>query len=551
MSHPIQPIDFAAIQVDGDLARRAHHNFNRLEEQKYQPDYVFREPETPWPGDTEGRTILALALLAQATHREPKYLQEILRRFPQHMNEKGYFGEILPNAIINEHQVAGNSWVLRGLLESFNWTNDVRVFQLADRMVENYVIPTRGKFRGYPMDPELREGGAEAGSIIRGVFNNWQLSTDVCAFFIFLDSATHAYDVFPSPALKQVIEEIIETIIGIDFVKIKAQTHSTLSGVRGIIRYYEISQQKSLLHLAEQIYRLYRTEAITENYANYNWFCRPEWTEPCATIDSFIVALWLWKHTQHPRYLEDAHLIYFNAIAHGQRSNGGFGCDTCAGAFDPFLRFLNYEAHWCCTMRGGEFFARMIESIYFAAGEKIVVPFYFDTTATFRLGDESLVLKQTTGYPIEGKVNIDVIQSSVSKPITLQFFQPSWLQQPQLLCNGRAIPFLVKNNFIDVQMRLNEGDRLSLHFDLLFQSQNTMNHNSIKNYVSFRHGPLILGTHRNSEIQTIGIEKIIPIGDAHYGFDTSDASLAPIMDVRNISENAMHTYQDQILFKNK
>ncbi|HEX9974666.1 MAG TPA: beta-L-arabinofuranosidase domain-containing protein, partial [bacterium] len=375
MNDQIKHIDLAAIQIDGDLALRANQNFNRLEEQKYQPDHVFQPKNTPWPGDTEGRTILALALLAQATHRDPKYLQEIISRIPQHTNGLGYFGEVLPGGIVNEHQLAGNNWVLRGLIEFYHWTNDKKAFQMARKIVENYVIPTRGKFRKYPTEPELRDGGVEAGSIISGVFNNWQLSTDVCAFFIFLDCATHAYQIFPSGELKQVIEEIIETIAGIDFLKIKAQTHSTLSGVRGIIRYYEISQNKAMLHLAEQIYHLYRSEAITETYANFNWFQRPEWTEPCAMIDSFIVAVWLWNHTHNPRYLEDAHHIYFNAIAHGQRSNGGFGCDTCAGAIDPFLKFSNYEAHWCCTMRGGEFFARIIESIYFIEGEKIVFPF--------------------------------------------------------------------------------------------------------------------------------------------------------------------------------
>lgn len=550
MNDSIKHIDLAAIQIDGDLALRAIQNFNRLEEQKYQIDYIFQPKNNPWPGDTEGRTILALALLAQATHRDPKYLHEIIARIPKYTNELGYFGELLPEGIINEHQLAGNNWVLRGLLEFHHWTNDNDAYQMARRMVENYVIPTRGKFRSYPTDPGLRDGGAEAGSIISGVFNNWQLSTDVCSFFIFLDGATHAYQVFPSPELKQVVEEIIETIAGIDFFNIKAQTHSTLSGVRGIIRHYEISQDQAMLHLAERFYRLYRSEAITENYANYNWFQRPEWTEPCAMIDSFIVAVWLWKHTRNPLYLEDAHYIYFNAIAHGQRSNGGFGCDTCAGAADPFLKFSNYEAHWCCTMRGGEFFARMVESIYFIEGKKIIFPFYFDNTAKFQFGNQNIVLQQKTGYPIEGTVTIEVIQSSMTKPMTLQFFNPSWLMHPRVMFNGNAVSFLEKNNFIDLQLNLKEGDRIELSFGLAFQVQKTMNHNSIKNYFSFRHGPLILGSDQASEIEIVNAAKPDSSGGAHYRFDNSDITLSPIVDVRNISEKNIHTYQKQVLFKN-
>ena len=68
--------------------RRILANLNRLEESKYQPDNVFLsyEESNGWDGDTEGRTVLALTLDAQAAHRRPKYLEEIIRRLPEHLN---------------------------------------------------------------------------------------------------------------------------------------------------------------------------------------------------------------------------------------------------------------------------------------------------------------------------------------------------------------------------------------------------------------------------------------------------------------------------------
>lgn len=68
-----------------------------------------------WPGDTEGRTILALVLDAQLTGRAPKYLDEILRRMPSKMNERDYFGPIWTDAV-NEQQLSGMGWVLRYLV---------------------------------------------------------------------------------------------------------------------------------------------------------------------------------------------------------------------------------------------------------------------------------------------------------------------------------------------------------------------------------------------------------------------------------------------------
>lgn len=41
---------------------------------------------------------------------------------------------------------------------------------------------------------------------------------------------------------------------------------------------------------------------MTENYENFNWFQRPEWTETCAVVDSYQLTLDLWKHTSETKY---------------------------------------------------------------------------------------------------------------------------------------------------------------------------------------------------------------------------------------------------------
>ena len=66
---PPQPVPFGDVKISGELGTRLQKNFDRLEEEKYQPDHVFLtlEQSNNWPGDTEGRTVLALALDAQAT----------------------------------------------------------------------------------------------------------------------------------------------------------------------------------------------------------------------------------------------------------------------------------------------------------------------------------------------------------------------------------------------------------------------------------------------------------------------------------------------------
>lgn len=97
---------------------------------------------------------------------------------------------------------------------------------------------------------------------------------------------------------------------------------------------------------------------MTANYANYNWFGRPYWTEPCAIVDSYMASMALFRLTQQSEYAVLANRIYYNALLASQRPNGGFGCDLCSGT-EQSGRFVQantdvYEAWWCCSMRGAE-----------------------------------------------------------------------------------------------------------------------------------------------------------------------------------------------------
>ena len=236
------PASFDGIEIAGDLAQRANLNYDRLESNIYQPPMVFEsESAKSWPGDWEGRTVLGLTLLSRSTHREARYLDEILRLYPAKMNSQGYFGPLLDPKAVDEQQLSGHGWVLRGLCEYYEWKHDERVLEMIDKIVRNLVLPTRGQHSSYPIDPAIRshQGGA-AGEIVAHV-GNWKLSSDIGCDFIFLDGVTHAYQVRGGADLKAVIDEMIARFLEVDVIAIKAQTHATLTGMRALLRQYENS----------------------------------------------------------------------------------------------------------------------------------------------------------------------------------------------------------------------------------------------------------------------------------------------------------------------
>ena len=265
----------------------------------------------------------------------------------------------MPEGEADEQQLSGHSWLLRGLLEYYLWTGDGKCEERIKEIVKNLYLPVKGMYGSYPLQEEVRnrEGG-EAGNLQEGVVNGWHLSSDIGCSYICMDGLSQYYEVFRDPEVKELLDEMCENFQKIDFLGASMQTHASLTACRGILRYYRCTGRKELLDFAKRLFAYYQDYGMTENYANFNWFGRPYWTEPCAVIDSYMIAMQLFMATGEHTYLDIANRIYFNGIGHGQRSNGGFGCDFCAGA-QPVQKFLGvkekaYEAYWCCSMRGAE-----------------------------------------------------------------------------------------------------------------------------------------------------------------------------------------------------
>ena len=62
-----------SIEARGLLSNRLLKNYGRLEDPIYHASSVFQADGNNWPGDWEGRTILALMRLYEATGRSVSY----------------------------------------------------------------------------------------------------------------------------------------------------------------------------------------------------------------------------------------------------------------------------------------------------------------------------------------------------------------------------------------------------------------------------------------------------------------------------------------------
>ena len=340
---------------ENELRERIALNYNRLSESSYyKAEEIFSPADYDWQGDKEGRALLAFVSHYKISGKKIPCMTHMLKKLPEKLNSRGYLGAVSADTV-SEQQLSGHSWLLRGLCEYYERFSDDYALTVIKSIVENLYLPTKGLYYDYPANRAEANVGDVSGSET-GRLGKWLLSSDIGCAFMSIDGLSHAYKVTCDERIKELLDEEIKVFLSIDKVALRAQTHCTLTAARGLLRMYSLLSDEKYLKGAREIYDLYfNGGGVTYTYQNLNWWHRPDsWTEPCAVIDSLMLALELYKLTGDETFRKTAARVYHNGFATLQRDNGG--TDTVVTAESGFdrLQMQTYEAPFCCSMRLAE-----------------------------------------------------------------------------------------------------------------------------------------------------------------------------------------------------
>lgn len=335
-----------------ELQARICKNYQRLQEPYYQIDNVFSDESYDWPGDKEGRALLAFICHYQMHGKKIPCMDKMFAQIPKKTNEYYYFGSINTD-VVDEQQLSGHNWYLRGLLAYYDQFGSAQALAYAKSTVEHLYLPLQGRFASYPIDRNETAGDVSGHSADHQ--NGWVLSSDIGCAFMCIDGLAHYYRITKDNAVLLLLDEMRVKFDSIDKMQIKAQTHCCLTAARGFVLIYQETGREEYLHSAQAVAKLYIEKGMTLTYQNYNWWNKGNtWTEPCAIVDSLMVMGELCKITADPAYRTLAARIYHNGLAASQVGNGGAGTTTAVDANEPVLKSLLYEAFFCCTMRMAE-----------------------------------------------------------------------------------------------------------------------------------------------------------------------------------------------------
>ena len=538
-------VNFGSFEIGGELYRRMLLSRERMLSNHYNPDIFLTEEfvsGADWPGDTEGRLLLACAMLFKALKEKSDYVRSYFEKILSFMNADGYLGAIIDENNINEQSLSGNSWLMRGICEYYEWTQDERAYRAIENMAKGLFLKTLHKYRHYPMETDMRlqNTGAESGSLTGESVMGWLPSTDIGCAYIMMDGVSHAYRILKWDDLYDLLSEMIETFSKVDLKKCAFQTHASLSCARGMLRAGIESGREDWVNEAIRQFDYYLENGITENYENHNWYTRPEWTEPCAIIDSFILASEIWRLTKKENYLHTAHRILYNGLYRAQRENGGFGCDNCVGADGKALFVKTYEAWWCCSMRGGDGLSNVARAIACTENEKIYLPFYH--TGIVKLS--GIEFRIDSGYPYQGSISLSVL-SSDGKEREFALYKPE--NAYGFTVSGAEI-VREENGFAFIRKAFMPGDTIEIRFDFaltLIPARDKMTENA-KTVVW---GNLYLGTETEKDAPCPDIGKMTPADAEKAVFiDENGRTFAPLGHITFETEEKIKNSRVQMIF---
>ena len=393
---------------ENELNTRIALNYKRLADSAYyQIGEVFAPSTYDWPADKEGRALLAFVSHYKISGEKIPCMDQMMELLPSKLNEKGYLGTA-GNDVISEQQLSGHSWFLRGLCEYYEQFAAEYALEVIKNITENLFMNLKGRCHTYPVDRTEKDEGGVSGTEI-GVCDSWMLSSDIGCAFMSIDGLSHVYKVTKEEAVKELLDEMIDVYLSIDKVKLRVQTHCTLTAARGMMRMYAVTEDEKYIDGAKAIYDLYvYGGGMTDTYQNLNWWRRPDsWTEPCAVVDSLMLALELYKATKEETYRKTAARIYHNGFSTLQRDNGGAGTDHLVVDGSPWdvLKARMYEAPFCCTMR-------LAEGLWYIHGNASLL--YAETTGDIRKNEKGIYCDEDIIYVLPDAALLPYAEESVA-----------------------------------------------------------------------------------------------------------------------------------------
>lgn len=251
--------------------------------------------------------------------------------------------------------------------------------------------------------------------------------------------------------------------------------------VQGFAVLYEITGEerykKALLSLWDSIrdFDRHPSGAFSSNEgASGNIFSAGS-IETCCSVAWMALCIDALRLTGDPTAADEIELTLWNQALGAQHPSGNWCTyDTpLNGLRAPSYHQINFQYRPgtpelnCCSVNGPRTLGMLSEWAVMRDAAGLLVNFYGPSDSSITLRDGAAVhILQTTGYPVEGHVRIDVNPEKETQ-FELRLRIPAWSAKTAVLLNGKAVDVAVTpGTYVALDRTWKSGDAVELAFDM-------------------------------------------------------------------------------------
>ena len=319
------------------------------------------------------------------------------------------------------------------------------------------------------------------------------------------------------------------------------------SYVRAIDRIWQNIVQKKM-YLTGGVGSSRHGEAFGENYQLPN---ATAYNETCAAIAQALFNHRMFLLHGDAKYVDVLERIIYNGFLSGISLSGDRFFYPNPLACNGHTRFNQGQlgrSPWfgcsCCPVNVVRFIPSIAGYVYATRADNVYVNLYVGGSGNVTMGDTQVKLKQTTQYPWEGKVRIDV-EMDKSSEFALHVRIPGWLtgrplpsdlyrytqqtaEKPLIRINGIQVDGNVSRGYAVLQREWKSGDTIELEFPMTIKT--VIAHEKVqanRDRMAIERGPIVYcleavdndGAVANLVLSDVGSLRVEPRSDLFGGIN--------------------------------
>jgi uncharacterized protein len=196
--------------------------------------------------------------------------------------------------------------------------------------------------------------------------------------------------------------------------------------------------------------------------------------ETCCTVAWIDMSIDMLRLSANPVVADELELATYNGLIGGQHPSGRWWTYNTPmdGTKEASAHTINFQCRPgspelnCCSVNAPRGLALLSEWAILGNKDGVMVNFYGPMDANMiSPSGRKLTLRQTTNYPVEGIVALDLTLAAPEK-FSLGLRIPSWSQRTRARVNGQPVEVSSPGSYLQISREWRSGDRVELELDM-------------------------------------------------------------------------------------